>query len=90
MLICFKTSKERLLELIDYYTLKGEIVLLSCYNILEDQEQDDVCYIDMDKAKISLSDRLIVYGDCATNEAYIKELVEYCYSQGKEIIYTKD
>ena len=35
-LICLHTTKEKTIELLDHYTVKGEIVFLSCFNIIDD------------------------------------------------------
>ena len=89
MLISTITSNDKILELIDHYTLKGEIVLLSCYNILDISVEGTEIYMDMDKEKINISDKLIVVGEVPTNNSYIDALIEYGKNLGKLIYYTK-
>ena len=89
MLICTSTSNDRILELIDKYTLEGEIVLLSCYNILDFSAQGNEVYMDMDKEKINISDKLIVVGEVPTNNSYINTLIEYGKNLGKLVYYTE-
>lgn len=86
-MICIHTPKERVMELVDYYTLKGEIVLLSCFNILDNPLTMDDLYIDMDKEKINLSDKLIVIGEVSSADTYAHTLVEYTKNCGKSIQY---
>lgn len=86
-LICVRTSNEKVLELVDYYTLKGQIILLTCINILDDINQEADKYLKMDKEKINISDRIIIHGELLSSDKYVKELIEYGEGLGKDILY---
>ena len=89
-LICVNTSKEKILDLVDDFTIKGEIILLSSFNILDDSISETDSYFDMDKEKVNISDRLIVYGDASSADVYVNALVEYAKSLGKSIQFYTD
>lgn len=86
-MICVHTPEEKVRELIDYYTIRGEIVLLSCFNILDNALKIDDIYLDMDKEKINISDKLIVFGKVSSADCYAYALMEYAKSCGKSIQY---
>ena len=87
MLLCVHISKKQILELVDSFTLNGEIVMLSSYNILDDYTaKKDLC-LDMDKEKIKKSDRVVIYGDNISNNVYVEELINYAKYINKSIQY---
>ncbi len=86
-MICINTSQEKVTELIDYYTMKGEIVLISCFNILDNSHKIDDFYLNMDKEKINMSDKLIVFGEVSSADYYVYALIEYAKYSGKSIQY---
>ena len=89
-LICVHTSNEKALELVDYYTLNGEIVLLSCLNILDKLALEKEDYLNMDREKINISDRVIIHGVIQASDTYVNSLIEYGKSLGKEIQYVNN
>ena len=86
-LICVNTGREKIMKLIDCFTIKGDIVLLSCLNILEDSIKNMDTFWDMDKEKVRISDRLIVFGDASLTNEYVNALVKYGESLGKTVIF---
>lgn len=88
-LICVKTTEEKVLELIDYYTARGEIVMLSCFNILDEVPMKDDSFLEMDKEKIGISDKLIVFGEDPLTDSYVNALVEHAIRLGKNIQYVE-
>ena len=84
-MICVHTPKEKVLDLVDLFTLKGEIVLLSCFNIINDASIEDASYIEMDQEKINISDKLVILGELSPTDDYANALVEYAKSIGKSI-----
>lgn len=84
-LVCANTKKEKVLELIDYFTLQGEIVMLSCFNIIDEISIDEASYLEMDKEKIGVSNKLVVFGKRPLAIPYINVLVEYAKKSGKNI-----